>query len=352
MASKPKQSESNFLEKLDINIQNEIAKIKQELNETIAKFSQSESELKQLIQKNTSITGELQRLQPKIGEISIVELKSIYEVALDIQQKYYVSRVQHEKLQNDQNRLEAMIEVLESYNSMIKTSLENSKLNLLAPTNLEVMKMIIQSQEVERQEISRQLHDGPAQALSNFILQTEIVLRLLEIDQGKAQEEILNLKESAEQSFKDIRDYIFYLKPMQLKDQGLRATIQRYVDVFINQAGITVSYKSSGNEKRLPQYIELMILRAIQELLNNAIENNRASQVEVLLDYSNDQLQISIKDNGRGADTTFQRDVSAQAIDIIRDRVNILGGDLSLENMTEGGTRIQLIIPMGLVDFS
>ena len=305
MVSKPKQSELKFLETLGISIQTEITKLNQELVESIAKLSQSESELKQLIQKNTSITGELQRLNQKLDVISIAELKSIYEAALDVQQKYYVSRVQHEKLQSDQHHLETTIEVLGSYTSLIKNLLDNSKLNILAPTNLEVMKMVIQAQEVERQEISRQLHDGPAQSLSNFILQTEIVLRLLETDQDKALEELNNLKESAERSFKDVRDYIFYLKPMQLDDQGLRATIQRYIDIYKNQAGITISNKCSGNERRLPQYLELMILRAIQELISNAIEHNQASQVELLLDYSDDYLQIAVTDNGRGVDMTI-----------------------------------------------
>jgi two-component system sensor histidine kinase DegS len=74
---------------------------------------------------------------------------------------------------------------------------------------VETVEMIIQAQEAERQRLSRQMHDGPAQALSNFILQTEIAMRLFTIDQGKAKEELSNLKLSATSAFQKVRDFIF-----------------------------------------------------------------------------------------------------------------------------------------------
>ena len=80
---------------------------------------------------------------------------------------------------------------------------------------------VVEAQEAERQRLSRQIHDGPAQALSNFILQTEIAMRLFDIDTERARAELQSLKTSATSTFQKVRDFIFDLRPMMLDDLGL-----------------------------------------------------------------------------------------------------------------------------------
>ena len=101
--------------------------------------------------------------------------------------------------------------------------------------------MLVNVQEAERQRLSRQMHDGPAQALSNFILQTEIAMRLLDVDPVQARSELGNLKVAAMSTFQKVRNFIFELRPMMLDDLGLAPTIRRYADMFKEQAGVEVS---------------------------------------------------------------------------------------------------------------
>ncbi len=68
----------------------------------------------------------------------------------------------------------------------------------------DTVQMLINAQEVERQRLSRQMHDGPAQALSNFILQTEIAMRLFDVDQNRAKDELGSLKNSAMTTFQKV----------------------------------------------------------------------------------------------------------------------------------------------------
>jgi two-component system sensor histidine kinase DegS len=98
--------------------------------------------------------------------------------------------------------------------------------------------MLVNAQETERQRLSRQMHDGPAQALSNFILQTEIAMRLMDVDAGQAREELNSLKASAMGTFQKVRNFIFELRPMMLDDLGLAPTIRRYADAFKEQTGL------------------------------------------------------------------------------------------------------------------
>jgi two-component system sensor histidine kinase DegS len=101
-----------------------------------------------------------------------------------------------------------------------------------AKSQMAGIEMIVNAQESERQRLSRQMHDGPAQALSNFILQTEIAMRLFDLDPAQARDELGNLKTSAMGTFQRVRSFIFELRPMMLDDLGFNSTLRKYADAF------------------------------------------------------------------------------------------------------------------------
>ncbi len=92
-------------------------------------------------------------------------------------------------------------------------------------------------------------------------------MRLLDADPVQAKEELANLKNSALGTFQKVRNFIFELRPMMLDDLGLIPTIRKYVDAFKEQTGMDTSLTVTGTERRLEPYLEVMIFRAIQELL-------------------------------------------------------------------------------------
>ena len=148
--------------------------------------------------------------------------------------------------------------------------------------------MIVNAQEAERQRLSRQMHDGPAQAMSNFILQTEIAMRLLDVDPAQAKEELGSLKNAAMTTFQKVRNFIFELRPMMLDDLGLIPTIRKYMDAFKEQTGLEVNLTVTGTERRLEPYLEIMIFRAIQELLGNAARHSQAATIKMHVDMGNE----------------------------------------------------------------
>ena len=205
--------------------------------------------------------------------------------------------------------------------------------------------MLVNAQETERQRLSRQMHDGPAQALSNFILQTEIAMRLLDVDAGQARDELNSLKSSAMGTFQKVRNFIFELRPMMLDDLGLIPTVRRYADAFKEQAGLDVSVTVTGNERRLTPYIEVMLFRAIQELLGNATRHSQATLVKVMLDLGEDRVRVSVDDNGKGFDADSVMQGTSLGLKLIRERSEMLGGSFEIDTSVGKGSRISFAVP-------
>ncbi|MBI3739817.1 MAG: sensor histidine kinase [Chloroflexi bacterium] len=205
--------------------------------------------------------------------------------------------------------------------------------------------MIVNAQEAERQRLSRQMHDGPAQAMSNFILQTEIAMRLLDADPAQAKEELSNLKTAAMSTFQKVRNFIFELRPMMLDDLGLIPTIRKYVDAFKEQTTLDVSLTVTGAERRLEPYLEVMIFRAVQELLGNAARHSQATMVKVHLDMGNDLIRVSVDDNGKGFDSDVIRSGNSLGLKLIRERTEMLGGNFELDTSAGKGARIVFTVP-------
>src|SRR5512141_2747000 len=265
-----------------LDLQAELDETTRSLREVTLMIEQSQGEVMKLSQRNAAITTHLQQVQTQFDKMPPQEIRNAYDSALDAQQRLFVMRGQLEKLQSEKSHLERF-----------KSSLERARLNSdsvssTAPSTstkspLASVEMLVNAQETERQRLSRQMHDGPAQALSNFILQTEIAMRLMDVDTNKAREELNNLKASAMSTFQKVRNFIFELRPMMLDDLGLAPTIRRYADAFKEQTGLDITVTVTGNERRLEPYLEVMLFRAIQELLGNAARHSQGTMVKVML---------------------------------------------------------------------
>lgn len=320
-------------------------------------LDQSQSELSKLIQRNTSANSHLQQIQTQFDTIPRSDIKQAYNAALDSQQRMLVMRSQLEKLQNDQTNLKKRISLLDQIKQFFPDQPLLGKAgkgsNLGAGINsdgVSVLEMMINSQETERQRLSRQMHDGPAQALSNFIVQTEIASRLFEIDKDKAKTELDNLKNTAMSTFQKVRNFISELRPMMLDDLGLIPTIRKYIEMTKEQHGNDVNLSFSGQEKRLEPYLEVMIFRALQELMGNSIRHNIDQsvkvQINVQLVVDDNQIKLVVTDNGKGFDTATLNSTKGLGLKLIQDRVEMLGGFFDIDSSIGQGCRVSITVPI------
>jgi len=317
-----------------------------ELEEITLMLEQSQLEVNKLAQKNTSATARLQQIHNQFDSMPREDIRIAYDEALDAQQRLFVMRGQLEKLQSDQHHLRRLKGYLVKISETL-TSPEQQKHGGVAKGDFSTVEAIIQAQEAERQRLSRQMHDGPAQALSNFILQTEIAVRLFDIDQEKAREELAVLKEAATSSFQKVRDFVFELRPMMLDDLGLVPTLKRYMEAFKEQTNANVRLSVSGVERRLESYIEVIIFRSIQELMGFAVRQSQANQITVQMDILDSHLKITVEDNGKGVDEETVLEGSGMGIKVIKERVEMLGGFLEIDSQPGKGCQIVFQVPAG-----
>jgi two-component system, NarL family, sensor histidine kinase DegS len=315
------------------------------LKEITLMLEQSRVELGKLTQRNTSVNAHLQQIQIRIEKMPPEEIRSVYDSALDAQQRLFQMRGQLEKLQSDHTHLEHYKEMLDRFKAVLVSG-ETAGSGKGERASMANVEMLVNAQEAERQRLSRQMHDGPAQALSNFILQTEIAMRLFDIDPVQARGELNNLKAAAMSTFQKVRNFIFELRPMMLDDLGLMPTIRHYVDSFKDQPGAEVSVMISGNDRRLEPYVEVMVFRAMQELLSNAIHQNQATSVKIQVDMGDSAIRLSQDDNGNGFDTDSLEKQSNLGLKLIKERVEMLGGKFDIDTAPGKGARVTLTIPI------
>ncbi len=336
-------NQEDIQEEESLDIQSELDETESSLREITLMIEQSQDEVGKLTQRNAAITAHIQQIKSDTSSMSAEEVRMAYDSALEAQQRLLVMRGQLEKWQNDQTHLERYkIALKQAQGSGSQAQAQVNNVKRGEATNIE---MIVNAQESERQRLSRQMHDGPAQALSNFILQAEIAMRLLSVDVEQARDELNNLKASAMRTFQKVRNFIFELRPMMLDDLGLIPTIRRYAETYKEQSGIEMNLLVSGTERRLEPYIEVMVFRALQELLGNTSRHSHATEVKVYIDVGDSIIKVSVDDNGKGFDVDAVNESSSLGLKLIHDRVEMLGGSFDIDSSAGKGTRISFSVP-------
>jgi two-component system sensor histidine kinase DegS len=192
------------------------------------------------------------------------------------------------------------------------------------------------------------MHDGPAQSLTNLILQAEIVERLFDAEPARARTELGQLKTSANVTFQRVRDFIFALRPMMLDDLGLLPTVRRYTQQFETMNKLPVTLNLNG-DRALAPYIEVTIFRAVQELVNNVAKHAHASRAQVTLDLNAEPTVVIVEDDGSGFDAAQvlarARERGSSGLTTLEKRVEMLGGNINYQSATGRGTRVRVLIP-------
>jgi two-component system sensor histidine kinase DegS len=324
----------------------ELEQVRTEMTEIGLLVEQSQGEVDKLAQRNDSIIATLHQIQANFDTIPREDIRSTYEAFQDVQQRLFTMRGQLEKLQSDESHLHRLEEFLVKTLQLLegRPSLDIGGSGSKGATGIQ---QIIEAQEEERRILSRQIHDGPAQALSNFILQTEIAMRLFETDQERAREELSSLKTAAASTFGQVRDFIFDLRPMMLDDLGLVPTVRRYSEAVKEKTGLDINFVITGNERRIEPHIEVLTFRAIQTLLKNIRDHAQATQAKVMLDMGERLIRVSVEDNGRGfdPDTQSKEEAKKYGLPTLKDRIDKVGGSLDVESAAGEGTRIAFTIP-------
>lgn len=327
----------------------EYEQAQRELKEMDVLIQQTTGEVKRLAQRNTQATNRLRQVEASLNTTSRADIREAYATVMDTQQRLFTMRGQLEKLQSDQRNMVRYRDLLNGIVEATEQTRGGNGASGEAEFTQQPVVRIIEAQERERHRLSRQIHDGPAQSLTNLVLQAEICERLFDVDAERARTELTNLKESVTSTFKKVRGFIMTLRPMMLDDLGLVPALRRYVESFAENSGVLAHLTVTGKERRLASYKEVTTFRIIQELLNNAHEHSHAGSVQVNLDMGDDLIRTSVEDDGSGfelTETLTSPELEQLGLATMRERVEMLGGQMHVDSDLGQGTKVDFELPV------
>lgn len=356
MTDREYRADSRSRDDLVENLTAEMKRVRDKLTELKVQVDQTQLVVDREQQRNNDVFTELRAIQDNIDTVPRQDIKQKYDEAIEARFRLTTMRGQLEKfvstreqLEREQSLLRDMLQRMQGVDILPANSGDEPK---DTGKSLNIVR-IIQAQEEERQRLARQMHDGPAQSLTNFILQAEICQRLFDRSPARAAEELNNLKTVAGVTFQKVRDFIFDLRPMMLDDLGVVPTVRRYVDSFREKNDIEIKLDIFGDERRLATHREVMIFRGIQELLVLARDYANPTEISVRLDVGNTVVKIAVQDNGRGFDVEAAlngeegyQDPRVQSLITLKEKFELIRGTVSMVSNEADGTVVRLELPV------
>ncbi|MBL0012988.1 MAG: sensor histidine kinase [Flavobacterium sp.] len=203
------------------------------------------------------------------------------------------------------------------------------------------LEALIDGEENERRRIAQELHDGLNGDLS------AIKYRLSALEDSNLSpndsENLTKVINMIDESCAQVRSISHNLMPSSIIDYGLAETIREFCIKMNASQPIKIDFQSFGNGIILPKKIETNIYRIIQELITNVLKHSEATEAMVQLNYRDDELFITVEDNGIGLDTTKPSD--GIGLKNIKSRIDFLNAQLDV-NCSSIGTSYTISIDL------
>ena len=167
------------------------------------------------------------------------------------------------------------------------------KLDTSTPLPPAVSRLVLAAQEDLRREIARGMHDGPAQSLTNIVLQAQIVERLLDRDPTQAKTEIGQLVDMVQHTLDATKTFIFDVRPMVLDDLGLVPTLRRVARDRGRRSQTPIEFESYGTDRRLPMDVESALFRIIDESVTGYLSCH-PDRISIRFEWSPDKVEARI----------------------------------------------------------
>jgi signal transduction histidine kinase len=226
-----------------------------------------------------------------------------------------------------------------------------TEVELQAERLRDLLRRTVRLQEDERRRIASDIHDAVSPLITGALYQARAV-RLTSNGNGNGRSdgqhdnESLNaITDLLERAMAEIHDVIFALRPPDLDDLGVVAAIDRYVQQ-INRTGLPCRLEVIGEQHRLSPEARLGIYRIVQEALHNSLRHADADEAVVRLEWGEDLLRVTIRDNGSGFDTEQEARPASLGLLSMRERAAAIGARLEIASRPGDGTVVILERPV------
>jgi signal transduction histidine kinase len=216
--------------------------------------------------------------------------------------------------------------------------------NLAEQRMRELSQQLVATQEEERKNLSRELHDHVGQVLTALRMELGRIERMRPGRDAGIGPAVTECRRLVDSMVRTVRDLALGLRPSMLDDFGLQPALEWHVRDFARRYGVSVDLNLDGDFNALPDAYRTCVYRAVQEALTNCIRHAQARAIVVTVSGRADQLDVSITDDGVGLDA--QRRSDGLGLRGIEERVRKLDGVMTIHSKPGQGTTLAIRLPL------
>ena len=208
----------------------------------------------------------------------------------------------------------------------------------------ELSQQLVATQEEERRKLSRELHDHVGQMLTALRMELGRIDRLRASTDSRLANAVGECRQLVDDMVHLVRDLALGLRPSMLDDFGLRPALEWLTRDFTRRSNVAVALDFSGPLEGLTDQHRTCIYRVVQESLTNCVRHARATSIRVMVRAGQDQIEVSVSDDGIGLDP--RRRAAGFGLRGIEERVRELGGSVTLLSAAGEGATLAINLPL------
>ncbi|MCR5460506.1 MAG: sensor histidine kinase [Acetatifactor sp.] len=292
------------------------------------------------------------RLEDYHGEISRLE-KVLESLMKNVSEADIVFSPRSGKLNEEVKQRQMELDLLKRKCAALQNRYDqiNQNIDLLvdvlaSDSDVETTKSGLVYQEQDRHRIARDLYDTALQHMSYLVTKLESCKNFIDTDPIKAKMELSIARHNLNESIDEIRSVIYNLRPMAMDSEGFNSAVAKFVQSFNEEKKYEIT---SDIEDILcdDQLILVTMYRIIEECFSNIKKHAEAYKIHLIIQEQIGLYYIYVEDDGRGFDVekVFLNDKLQFGLSIMKERVTLLGGSVTINSAPNAGTKIKVLIP-------
>jgi two-component system sensor histidine kinase DegS len=331
----------------------------QSMSEISLLLNKTTSEVEKLANRELQMSNRVRDMEMHLDNYSREDIRDLYNTAHEIQLRLFMMRSQAEQLQNRhqhikdyQEKLRLLIDLLGIQavppDDMNNVAVPRVTTGVLGAGSTELLQetsvlALVEAQEDERLRISKEIHDGPTQALTNLMLRAEICGRLIDRDVNEARTEIDGMKQMINLSLQETRRILFDLRPLMLSEVGIVATLRKYLDELKRARDIEGEIHGP-DELEVNDVMQTAVFRFVQSMMSALLIEGEAKKIDVHLGLDGQLVRVLVE--GFGLESERESIYGALDEESLKHRMEYFGATLTTQTRTNRGMAIEIDIPV------
>lgn len=205
---------------------------------------------------------------------------------------------------------------------------------------------LISAQEEERSRIARELHDDLNQRMALLSIELEQLGQKIPQRQSNLRRSVQDLRKKAQEISTEIHRLSYQLHPSKLDHLGLATALKSFCEELAASHELEIKFRQKGFPATISKDVTLCIFRIAQESLRNIIKHSGSREAQVVLEKTERAIRLSVSDIGCGFDTESGTMTRGLGFISMRERLRLVGGEISIHSQLSHGTQINVSVPL------